>query len=99
MKNTILSLAIMIGLMGSAQAMSKADACQNVSKLAEAVMEVKSQITQAQAIQLSKEQLSGTGLTYSQENYLIGVVAIAYETNLSPRSYGTAVYANCMNHF
>ena len=97
MKKLIITIAILAGLSASAQAMTKTQACQMVEIMGVEVMKFK-QVggTLNQAVQIMKPNL--VGLPVSDQNYLMGVIAIAFESTLTPRSYGKAVYSNCLTH-
>jgi|TARA_B100001093_G_C26304235_1_gene790743 hypothetical protein len=98
MKKLILTIAILAGLSISAQATTKTQACQSVEYLAVSVMEFK-QVggNLDQAIQIMQPNL--VGLSTADQNYMMGVIAIAFESTMAPKSYGKAVYSNCLNHY
>ena len=97
MKKLIITIAILAGFSTSAQAMTKTQACQAMEMMGVEVMKFK-QVggTLNQAVQIMKPNL--VGLPVSDQNYLMGVIAIAFESTLTPRSYGKAVYSNCLTH-
>ena len=97
MKKLIITMALLAGLSTSAQAMTKTQACQMVEIMGVEVMKFK-QVggTLNQAIQIMEPNL--VGLTVSHQTYLAGVIAVAFESNMSPNSYGRAVYSNCLTH-
>ena len=98
MKKAIIMMAILIGFSASANAMTKTQACKAVEYMGEQVVEFKNLGgTYSQAIAISEPSFAG--LSQKDKNYFVGVVAIAFETNLSPKAYGDAVYLNCLTHY
>lgn len=97
MKKLIITIAIMAGLSTSAQAMTKTQACQMVELMGVEVMKFKQAGgTLDLAVQIMEPNLKG--LTVSHQRYLAGVIAVAFDSNMSPNSYGRAVYSNCLTH-
>ena len=98
MKKLILTVAILVGLSTSAQAMTKTQACQHIEMMGVEVMKFK-QVggTLNQAIAIMEPNL--VGLPVSDQTYLAGVIAVAFESTMSPKSYGRAVYSNCLTHY
>ncbi len=98
MKKVILTMAVLVGLSVPAQAMTKTQACQHIEMMGVEVMKFK-QVggTLNQAISIMEPNL--VGLTVSDQTYLAGVIAVAFESNMSPKSYGRAVFSNCLTHY
>ena len=97
MKKLMIMIAILIGFSATAQAMTKTQACQMVELMGVEVMKFKQAGgTLDLAVQIMEPNL--VGLTVSHQTYLAGVIAVAFESNMSPNSYGKAVYSNCLTH-
>ncbi len=97
MKKLMIMIAILIGFSATAQAMTKAQTCQMVEYMGVEVMKFKKAGgTLNQAISIMEPNL--VGLKVSDQTYLTGVIAVAFESNMSPNSYGKAVYSNCLKH-
>ena len=90
-------MAILLGLSASAQAMTKTQACKQIGEMGRAVMDAKnSGVPMSLALDIVNQQSRTSGLNRSQTDYMAGIVAIAYETEVSSRVYKQAVYENCL---
>jgi len=96
LKKVMLVTAILLSINTSAQAMNKEEACQAIKKLGASVVEAKNAgVPYEIAIAETKKIIRDYRLSKSHGNYMMGVVAIGYETTLASRTYARAVYDNC----
>jgi|TARA_B110000977_G_C10775852_1_gene376564 hypothetical protein len=92
MKKLILTIAILIGLSTSAQAVSKSQFCSMMGQMASQLVSSKTTVPLSRAITL----VESVGFTGDFKSYAYGVVAIAYDTDLSASQYSQAVTLNCL---
>ena len=98
MKKLMIMIAILIGFSTSANAITKSQACKEVEKMSVELIKFKqSGGTFKMAMDIMEPNFAG--LSQKDKNYFVGVIAIGFETTLSPRSYGEAVYSNCLVHY
>ena len=93
MKRVIIIItAVLIGLSMPAQADSKSEYCGVMGEMATQLVASRDTVPLSTAIGL----VDGVGFTGDFKSYALGVVAIAYDTDLSAWDYGQAVALNCM---
>jgi hypothetical protein len=92
MKKLIITMAILLGLSASAQAVPKSEYCGMMGEMASQLISSKATVPLSTAIAL----VESVGFTGDFNAYALGVVAIAYDTDLSATEYGQAVVLNCM---
>ena len=97
MKKLMIMTAMLIGFTFSAQATTKTQACMDIGEMGRAVMDAKNAgVPISMALDIVNAQSRKSGLNRSETNYMAGIVAIAYESNVSSRAFKQAVYENCL---